>query len=126
MRTATLFGVLVASLLPAPSAFAQSSGVIGVNFTFSTPYEGVALTLAASDVAGAVPVTNWNNYIANASWPATQGTNNLKDSTGANTGSGLSMSGVNNGWYNTASTVNSASTPNAKLLHDLLVVQDNR
>src|ERR1700677_345840 len=104
MTTATLFWVLVAFLLPAPSAFAQNSGVMGVNFTFLTSYEGGALTLAPSDVAGVVAVSNWNNYIANTSWPPTQGTDDLQDSTGTNTGAGLSMSGVDNGWYDTRST----------------------
>ena len=121
MRTAALFGVLVAFLLLAPGAFAQSSGVIGVNFTFPAGY-GTPLFLAPSDVAGDVPVTNWNNYVANTAWPPTQGTNDLWDSTGANTGVGLSLGGVNNGWYN-GGIINSASTPNAKLLNCVLVLR---
>jgi hypothetical protein len=112
---------LLAFLSLAPSAFAQISGAIGVQMTFPAGY-GTPLFLAPTDVAGAVPVTNWNDYIADTSWPSTQGTNDLLDSTGANTGAGLSMSGVNNGWYN-GGTVNSASAPDAKLLNCLLVLR---
>lgn len=121
MTVATLFGELVAFLLLAPGAFAQDSGVIGVNMTFPAGY-GTPLYLAPSDVAGAVPVLNWNNYVADTAWPPTQGTNDLLDSTGANTGVGLSMSGVNNGWYN-GGTITSASTPDAKLLNCIFVLR---
>jgi hypothetical protein len=121
MTTATLLGALVAFLFLAPSAFAQISGAISVQMTFPAGY-GTPLFVEPTDVAGAVPVTNWNDYMADTSWPSTQGTNNLLDSTGANTGAGLSMSGVNNGWYN-GGAVNSASTPDAKLLNCLLVLR---
>ena len=112
----------VATLASAPVGN-QQSNVISVNFTFTTSYDSTAVTLAPLDVAGAVPVTNWNNYVANSSWPSTQGMGNLQDSTGSNTGAGLTMSGVANGWYNTASTITSASTPNAKLLYNALILR---
>ena len=113
----------IATLAPAPAGN-QQSNVISVNFTFTTSYDSTAVTLAPLDVAGAVPVTNWNNYVANSSWPAIQGTGNLQDSGGANTGAGLVMSGVANGWYNTASTtITSASTPDAMLLYNAIILR---
>jgi hypothetical protein len=102
----------------------QVGDVIGVNMTFTTAYESVALTLNPTDLAGAVPATNWNNYIANSSWPFSQGTNTLYNDAGANTGAGMTLAGVDNGYYNTASSITSASAPNAKLLHDVLVLRN--
>ena len=108
----------VVSLSSVPLAN-QSSDVIGVKMTFTTGYYGGALSLNPSDVAGAVPSMNWNNYIAQTSWPFIQGTNNLQNSAGANTGAGLYMGGVDNGWHNPGS-ITGTSTPNAKLLSDEL------
>jgi len=116
--------IFIGLLMVVPSGFGQVSDVIGVNMTFMTSYESTAVTLAPPDVAGAVPVTNWNNYFAATSWPATQGTNNLEDSTGANTGAGMSIGGVKNGWRNISANgvVTSASTPDTRLLYDSLTV----
>jgi autotransporter-associated beta strand protein len=126
MTAATLFGVLAAFLMLAPGAFAQDSGVIGIKLGYPTSYSSGATYLFPTDTAGAVPVDNWNDFIANTSWPATQGTNNLTDSTGTYDGAILTLTGVKNAWYdgNTGYNVTSGSTPNARLLADTLIIKN--
>jgi hypothetical protein len=96
-------------LLPA-GAFCQVSGVIGVKFGFSASAGyATADDLAPTDaagilVAGALPVTNWNDLLVtdasdlstseNVTWPIAQ------DSAGTSlSGVTLTPAGFNDGWY---------------------------
>src|ERR1700729_790174 len=69
---ATLSVVPTALLLLTPSASAQESGAVGIKFTSPTSYDGSATTLLPTDAAGALQVTNWNNYFLNGAFPAVQ------------------------------------------------------
>ena len=122
MTVTTLSVVPTAFLLLTPGASAQESGVVGIKFTSPTSYDGSATTLLPTDAAGALQVTNWNNYFLNGAFPTVQGTNNLLDSTGANVGVSLSIAGLHNAWHNNT-IVNQASSANARLLIDTFILR---
>ncbi len=118
----------LASVALATYAFAANQ-TISINFQGRGSDAGNPATtpLAPTDVAGVVPVANWNNiddhYNLDGSMATFNGANDgtsapLKDSTGAATPVTLTFY-ANDSWYNDVA-FDSISTPNARLMNGII------
>jgi hypothetical protein len=112
---AKLLGLAVIAAMVVSSS-AQASTSVGINFSGGSGNGGTACDpcpLAAADVTGVAPQSNWNNEIGGTGGPAP-----LVDSTGAATGATVTW-GAGNTWSDNVKDANPLSA-NATLLNNYL------